>query len=70
MTPGAGSTPTRYMLDTTTVSHLLKKHPAVARRIVAVPITDLCISASTQGELLFGLAKRPNAKMLHDAVRE
>ena len=61
---------TRYMLDTNTVSHLLKKHPAVARRVVAVPITSLCISAITQGELLFGLAKRPDATALHMAVRE
>ena len=61
---------TRYMLDTNTVSHLLKKHPSVARRVVAVPITALCISAITQGELLFGLAKRPDATALHEAVRE
>lgn len=61
---------TRYMLDTNTVSHLLKKHPEVARRVVAVPITSLCISAITQGELLFGLAKRPDATALHSAVRE
>ena len=61
---------TRYMLDTNTVSHLLKQHPAVARRLVAVPITALCISAITQGELLYGLARRPLATALHDAVRE
>lgn len=61
---------TRFMLDTNTVSHLLKKHPAVARRVVTVPITSLCISAITQGELLFGLAKRPDATTLHGVVRE
>ena len=61
---------TRYMLDTNTVSHLLKNHPSVARRVVAVPITSLCISAITQGELLFGLAKRPDATTLHRAVGE
>ena len=61
---------TRYMLDTNTVSHLLKNHPAVARRVVAAPITSLCISAITQGELLFGLAKRPDATALHAVVRE
>ena len=60
----------RYMLDTNTVSHLLKGHPAVARRLTAVPMTSLCISAITEGELLFGLAKRPEAKQLHVAVRE
>ncbi len=60
----------RYMLDTNTVSHLLRGHPAVARRIVAVPMTALCISAITEGELLSGLARRPDAKRLHVAVRE
>lgn len=60
----------RYMLDTNTVSHLIKEHPAVVRRVVAAPMTSLCISAITEGELLFGLAKRPDAKRLHLAVRE
>jgi tRNA(fMet)-specific endonuclease VapC len=61
---------TRYMLDTNTVSHLLKKHPEVAQRVVAVPITSLCISAITRGELLFGLARWPEAKTLHGVVQE
>ena len=60
----------RYMLDTNTVSHLLREHPAIARRLVALPMASLCISAITEGELLFGLAKRPAAKQLHVAVRE
>lgn len=60
----------RYMLDTNTVSHLIKKHAAVARRVVATPMAFLCISAITNGELFFGLAKRPDAKQLHLAVRE
>ena len=58
------------MLDTNTVSHLIKVHPAVARHMVAVPMASLCISVITEGELLFGLAKRPAAKQLHVAVRE
>lgn len=60
----------RYMLDTNTVSHLIKAHPTVARHVVAAPMTALCISAITEGELLFGLAKRPDARRLHTAVRE
>lgn len=59
-----------YMLDTNTVSHLIKGHSAVMRRVVAVPMASLCISAITKGELLFGLAKRPDAKRLHNAVQE
>ena len=59
-----------YMLDTNTVSFLLKKHPSVMRHVAASPISSLCISAITEGELLFGLAKRPGAKSLHRVVRE
>ena len=60
----------RYMLDTNTVSQLLKANPAVARRVVAAPMASLCISVVTECELLFGLAKRPDARRLHAAVRQ
>lgn len=60
----------RFMLDTNTVSHLLKGHVSVVQRLVGVPMASLCISAITQGEMLFGLAKRPEAKRLHLAVWE
>ena len=58
------------MLDTNMVSHLVRQHPAVTRHLVAAPITSLCISAITEGELHFGLAKRPDATRLRSAVRE
>lgn len=60
----------RYLLDTNTVSHLIKKHPVVSRRVLDVPMTSLCVSSITEGELLFGLAKRPEAKRLHAVVKE
>lgn len=60
----------RYMLDTNTVSHLLKGHPSVSKRLLEVPMASLCISTITEGELLFGLARRPDAKRLHQAVHE
>lgn len=59
-----------YLLDTNTVSHLIKGHPMVARRVVAAPIAALCISAITAGELYSGLAKRPDAKRLQRVVTE
>ena len=59
-----------YMLDTNTVSHLLREHPAITKRIVAVPMAPLCIAAISEGELLFGLTKRPAAKPLHVAMRQ
>ena len=61
---------TRYMLDTNMVSHLLKAHPLVTQRVIALPMAALCISAITEGELLFGLAKRPEAKKLQRVVHE
>ena len=61
---------TRYMLDTNTVGHLVKGHSGVVGRVVATPMAALCVSVFTEGELLFGLAKRPEATRLHRAVTE
>lgn len=61
---------TRYLLDTNTISLLVRSHPAVARRVTATPMASLAMSAITQGELLFGLARRPDATRLHRVVRE
>ena len=60
----------RCMLDTNTVSFLLRKHPVVIQRVTETPMAELCISAITEGEMLFGLAKRPEAKRLHLAIME
>jgi tRNA(fMet)-specific endonuclease VapC len=60
----------RYMLDTNTVSFLLREQPSVTKRVVEVPMASLCISAITEAELLFGLAKRPEAKRLQRSVAE
>ena len=38
--------------------------------MTATPMPSLRMSAITQGELLFGRAKRPEATRLHLAVRE
>jgi tRNA(fMet)-specific endonuclease VapC len=59
-----------YLLDTNTVSYLIKRHPQVTQRLLAVPMHSVCISAITAGELAFGLAKRPEALALKAAVDE
>lgn len=48
-----------YMLDTNTVSYLLKaKSPAARARISALaPEESVCISVVTEAELLYGIAK-------------
>ena len=60
----------RYMLDTNTVSHVIKRQPDVMAKLVEVPMHSVCISAITAGELAFGLAKRPQAIALKAAVKE
>ena len=59
-----------YMLDTNTVSHLITRQPKAIARLLDVPMHSVCISAITAGELAFGLAKRPQAMALREAVNE
>ena len=59
-----------YMLDTNMVSHLIKKHATVMPRLEAIPMSSICVSAITEGELLFGLAKRPGSTQLRRIVHE
>lgn len=59
-----------YLLDTNTVSHLIKRHPQATQRLLAVPMHSICISAITAGELAYGLAKRPDAVALKTVVNE
>ena len=58
------------MLDTNMVGQLMKRHPAVARRIVAASMVSLCISAITAGELIYSLEHNPDAIRLPLAVGE
>lgn len=59
-----------YMLDTNTVSYFLKQHPSVTKRITSLPLDSLCLSVITEGELRYGLARKPEAKNLHKVVQE
>jgi len=58
------------MLDTNVVSDFLKHHPAVRAKVNAIAMHRLSISSITGGELLFGIAKKPDARKLHALVRE
>jgi tRNA(fMet)-specific endonuclease VapC len=58
------------MLDTNMVSYFVRQHPAVIQRAVAIPIDHLCLSVITEGELLFGLARRPQATRLNFGVQQ
>ncbi len=58
------------MLDTNTASWLLKGQPNVAARLAATMPESICLSAVTEAELLYGVAKRPEEKKLRAAVDE
>jgi tRNA(fMet)-specific endonuclease VapC len=50
----------RYMLDTNTCSYIMKRsHPAVLKRLEAVPVSDVCMSVITKAELLYGVELSP-----------
>jgi tRNA(fMet)-specific endonuclease VapC len=52
----------RYLLDTNTASYIIKGNiPAVRHRLVRVPMEQVSISTVTEGELRFGVARRPDA---------
>lgn len=62
--------PTRYMLDTNTASFVIKGQKAVRERLLKVSASQVCISVITEAELLFGVARKPQACNLKTAVDE
>jgi tRNA(fMet)-specific endonuclease VapC len=59
-----------YMLDTNTVSHLIKGNIKAKEQLASKPISSVCISSITKAELIFGLCKRPTAVNLHEIVSQ
>ncbi|MGE8940843.1 type II toxin-antitoxin system VapC family toxin [Leptospira interrogans] len=60
-----------WMLDTNIASHIIKgDQPAIIQRLASLPMEDIVISSVTEGELLYGLAKRGHPKALSERVRQ
>ena len=48
-----------YLLDTNIASHVIRgDKPRISRRLASLPMDAIAISAVTEGELLYGLARR------------
>jgi len=63
--------PVRCLLDTNTVSYIIKgNRPRVRERLLRVAMAQVGISVITEAELLFGLARRPDATNLKTVVEE
>ena len=61
----------QYLLDTNIASAIVRgPGPTLAACMVRVPATSISVSSVTQGELLYGLARKPGARNLHIVVRE
>lgn len=59
------------MLDTNMVSYAIKgKPPRIRERLAAVPRERVIVSAVTEAELMYGLARRGNPTGLSNVVRE
>ncbi len=60
-----------YLLDTNIASDVIKgEPPRVRARLVNLPMGSVAISAVTQGELMYGLAKRGNPRNLSLLIHE
>lgn len=59
-----------YILGVDTIGFFFRGHPEVTRRIVAVPMRSLRVSAVTEAELRLGAAKRPGATRLAGLLDE
>lgn len=59
----------RYLLDTNAVSYLIRRAPQhFSARFESSYLSQSAISVVTEAELLFGLARRPQARTLARAV--
>jgi tRNA(fMet)-specific endonuclease VapC len=60
-----------YLLDTNMASYAIKGLPArVQERLVGLPMHEVAVSAVTQGELIYGLARRGNPAGLSALIHE
>ena len=58
-----------YMLDTDTCSYIIRGgYGRVGQHLAATLPSDLCISAMTRAELVFGLKQLPSSHKLYEAV--
>jgi tRNA(fMet)-specific endonuclease VapC len=61
----------RYLLDTNVASHVIRgDRPEILARLTALPMSAIAISAVTEAELLYGVARRGHPPALSKRVRQ
>lgn len=62
---------TTWMLDTNIASHIIKgDRSEIIEKLAALPMEDIVISSVTEGELLYGLARRGYPNALSERIRQ
>jgi tRNA(fMet)-specific endonuclease VapC len=60
-----------HLLDTNIVAHIIRGDRAeIVEKLRSLPMEDIAISAVTEGELVYGLAKRGYPAALSERVRQ
>ena len=61
----------QYLLDTNTASYIIKGNiPTVRRRLARVPMAQVFVSAVSEGELRYGVARLPGSTKTQRIVEE
>ena len=55
-----------YLLDTDTVSYIVRKHSPVIKNLFKHEDDEICISAITNAELFYGLEKKGSERLFND----
>lgn len=55
-----------YMLDTDTVSLIVRNYPPVIKKLIQHEDDDICISAITYAELSYGLEKKGSSRLFNE----
>jgi len=60
-----------YLLDTNIASYVIRgDRPKISARLASLPMDEIAISAVTEGELLYGVARRNYPPRLTERVRQ
>lgn len=60
-----------YMLDTDISSYIMKRtDAAVLKRLQTVAVSDVCVSAITKAEMMYGVEVSPRKQKDHEALTE
>ena len=55
-----------FMLDTDTLSHVIRKDPTVIKNLIKHEDDEICISAITHAEICYGLEKKKSERLFNE----